>query len=608
MKKIIKLGFSLCMVLLLVPIMNISAAGKSIDDYFSRPQTAKAVAQVLKKTDDITENDLRTVKSLSLYEDDGHVSFDSDLGKLENLESLSIANTGWTSLDGIEVLQNSLTSLSLSNLPIEDIAALESLMNLKSLTFTEQSDITHNAIASNENFLVPVENLKLNTFTSFFSPFSDEHLVSLSKIESLTSLTLKHSMVTTIVPIANLTDLKTLNLSDAQLTNLDGVESMHNLSTLNVSVSDRGRERNQITDFSALTYPYSETGVRRKLSIDGLTPMLTMSYDTENDVYFLDLDCIVPPTASVGYEPLKLSEYDIPYYGTFDDDGRVVYDNEHVEEIINSGHIDFSAGNFLLLSSDRSYDAQGVMWMRINAVDLPELVYHTVTFNSNDGSEVTSQSILDKEKVAQPEAPIREGYTFDGWFQDSALEQAFDFDTVIEADLTLHAKWSKIDVYHTVTFNSNDGSEVTSQSILDKEKVAQPEAPIREGYTFDGWFQDSALEQAFDFDTIIESDLTLHAKWNKIDVYHTVTFNSNDGNEIASQSILDKEKVAQPEAPIREGYTFDGWFQDSALQQAFDFDTIIESDLTLHAKWNKIDVYHTVTFNSNDGNEIASQS
>ncbi|WP_415540410.1 InlB B-repeat-containing protein, partial [Erysipelothrix anatis] len=62
--------------------------------------------------------------------------------------------------------------------------------------------------------------------------------------------------------------------------------------------------------------------------------------------------------------------------------------------------------------------------MRINAVDLPELVYHTVTFNSNDGSEVTSQSILDKEKVAQPEAPIREGYTFDGWFQDSALEQA----------------------------------------------------------------------------------------------------------------------------------------------------------------------------------------
>ncbi len=231
-----------------------------------------------------------------------------------------------------------------------------------------------------------------------------------------------------------------------------------------------------------------------------------------------------------------------------------------------------------------------------------------MTFNSNDGSEVASQSILDKEKIAQPEAPTREGYTFDGWFQDSALEQAFDFDTVIEADLTLHAKWSKIDVYHTVTFNSNDGNEIASQSILDKEKVAQPEAPIREGYTFDGWFQDSALEQAFDFDTIIESDLTLHAKWNKIDVYHTVTFNSNDGSEVASQSILDKEKIAQPEAPIREGYTFDGWFQDSALQQAFDFDTIIESDLTLHAKWNKIDVYHTVTFNSNDGNEIASQS
>ena len=136
MKKITKLGFALCMVFLLMPIMSVNASGKSIEDYFSRPETAQAVGRELKKNENITENDLRTVKQLSLYESDGYDFFDTDLEQLENLESLSLSNTGWTSLEGIGGLQNSLKSLSLANLLIEDIAPLEELENLQTLCAT----------------------------------------------------------------------------------------------------------------------------------------------------------------------------------------------------------------------------------------------------------------------------------------------------------------------------------------------------------------------------------------------------------------------------------------------------------------------------------------
>ena len=96
-----------------------------------------------------------------------------------------------------------------------------------------------------------------------------------------------------------------------------------------------------------------------------------------------------------------------------------------------------------------------------------------MTFNSNDGSKVASQSILDKERVAQPEAPTREGYTFDGWFKDSALQQAFDFDTVIEDDLTLHAKWSKIDSDTDESGNTNHDGETPKIDVGEKKEVSE---------------------------------------------------------------------------------------------------------------------------------------
>ena len=79
---------------------------------------------------------------------------------------------------------------------------------------------------------------------------------------------------------------------------------------------------------------------------------------------------------------------------------------------------------------------------------------YTVTFDSDGGSTIESRKVAEGGTVPQPDDPTKEGYVFAGWFYgDPALE--FDFDTVINGDITLTAHWSEIAVTPTLTLEGN---------------------------------------------------------------------------------------------------------------------------------------------------------
>ena len=66
---------------------------------------------------------------------------------------------------------------------------------------------------------------------------------------------------------------------------------------------------------------------------------------------------------------------------------------------------------------------------------------YTVTFNSNGGSNVNSQTIKENQIVSKPNNPIRNGYTFLGWYYNN---NKFDFNTKINQDMTIVAQWKEI--------------------------------------------------------------------------------------------------------------------------------------------------------------------
>lgn len=69
---------------------------------------------------------------------------------------------------------------------------------------------------------------------------------------------------------------------------------------------------------------------------------------------------------------------------------------------------------------------------------------------------------------------------------------------------------------HTVTFNSDGGSEVESQTVEDGGKATEPTDPTKSGYEFDGWYSDSEFTTEWDFTTdTVTADITLYAKWTE---------------------------------------------------------------------------------------------
>jgi len=232
----------------------------------------------------------------------------------------------------------------------------------------------------------------------------------------------------------------------------------------------------------------------------------------------------------------------------------------------------------------------------IYGCELEKKKFFTVTFNSNGGTEIPVQTVIDGDKVTMPDPPELRRYTFASWYKEAELISEWDFDTdTVIADITLHAKWNSNSTRNefTVTFNSSGGSEISPITVQSGGKITKPENPIRNGYTFDAWYRNVSLTNVWNFDTnVVTANITLYAKWISIDITNefTVTFNSNGGSEISPKIVKSGEKITKPEDPKRSGYSFDAWYKNSALTNIWNFNTdVVTANMMLYAKWIKID-------------------
>ena len=226
---------------------------------------------------------------------------------------------------------------------------------------------------------------------------------------------------------------------------------------------------------------------------------------------------------------------------------------------------------------------------------------HTVTFDTNGGTPIDSQSITDGDTVEEPKAPTKDGYVFSGWLEDG---KPYDFSTPVTSDITLTAQWEKAaPAVHVVSFDTGKGTPVPSQNVTDGDKATEPDMPTLEGYEFTGWLLDG---QPYDFSTPVTGDITLTAEWVKTPVNHTVTFDTDGGAELPSQTVADGETATQPEVPVRDGYVFLGWLLNG---KAYDFSTPVTGDITLTASWEKEKpATHTIRFDTADGTTIPAQT
>ena len=210
-----------------------------------------------------------------------------------------------------------------------------------------------------------------------------------------------------------------------------------------------------------------------------------------------------------------------------------------------------------------------------------------VYFNTCGGTMTGPVKVLHKlnTPIAKPDNPTKPGHTFNGWYTDSALTQAWNFDDWVTGELRLYAGWT-VNQY-TITFDTNGGSEIAPITQDYGTEITAPDNPTRKGYTFKGW--DKEIPK-----TMPAENITVKAQW-EINQY-TITFDTNGGSEIAPITQDYGTEITAPDNPTRKGYTFKGW--DKEIPE-----TMPAENMTVKAQW-EINQY-TIAFDTNGGSEIA---
>ncbi len=73
----------------------------------------------------------------------------------------------------------------------------------------------------------------------------------------------------------------------------------------------------------------------------------------------------------------------------------------------------------------------------------PDESYFTLFLDHNDESgTVTEERVYSGETTVEPEAPVREGWLFEGWYNDPVVGRQFVFGEPLYSDRTLYAHWS----------------------------------------------------------------------------------------------------------------------------------------------------------------------
>lgn len=183
---------------------------------------------------------------------------------------------------------------------------------------------------------------------------------------------------------------------------------------------------------------------------------------------------------------------------------------------------------------------------------------YKVTFDSNGGSSVSSQTVEKGETAKKPTDPTREGYTFDGWFIDINSDDEYSFSTKVTKNITLVAKWIKDEAKaYTITFNTDGGNSVDAIKVEDGKITSLP-TPTRSGYKFLGWYSGSTK---YEVGSAVTGDITLTAKWEKEQTTSTKPSGSGTSSKPNNNGGSSTKPEPQPEPepepqPVEDKYTF----------------------------------------------------
>ncbi len=189
---------------------------------------------------------------------------------------------------------------------------------------------------------------------------------------------------------------------------------------------------------------------------------------------------------------------------------------------------------------------------------------YTISFESNDGTDVEPIKQNYATSVSAPEDPAKTGYKFVGWYSNSALTNKYTFTTIPAENITLYAKWELVS--YKITYNLDGGTNASQNPKTYTITTATITllAPSKTGYTFGGWYTDELFANKITEITLGSyGEKELFAKWDIIryEIEYIVPEGTTNTNPTTYTIETDITQLADAS---RAGYNFGGWFSDAA--------------------------------------------
>ena len=269
----------------------------------------------------------------------------------------------------------------------------------------------------------------------------------------------------------------------------------------------------------------------------------------------------------------------------------------------------------------KDWDLDNLFYTDPDVLDMPvrsDLIFVAqwwpiVTFDANGGAWSSGETIetmhyvkiqTDTEKVAAESTPVRNGYTFLGWYTAADGGVRANFEDTVNHPTTLYAHWAK---NAAVTFRIVNGTW-SGGAAEDKTVtvVLYPQADGTASGTLDASYVPQIMLPAPGYENIaggweqtpntdpngITGDVTYVYRFGSTgggsssghSTRYTLHYESNGGTAYKDERCSSGTKVTLDKTPTRESYTFTGWYADKALTQKITSVTM-NSDKTVYAGW-----------------------
>ena len=282
-------------------------------------------------------------------------------------------------------------------------------------------------------------------------------------------------------------------------------------------------------DSATVTAVYSATGIDDTVDTNEFTKPLEIVGWTYGDTPNA-------PTASVKYGTPKYT-YSTAADGEYNDivptDAGTYYVKATVEETADYSGLESNAVEFKILP--KTINSEIILTAPVkNGVPQTEMETNEYTATVVWSPEVTDKfgysTVYTATITITPKANYtvkgiaENGYTVSGAETVTNEADSATITAVYAATGSKSSGGSGSTKRYTVSFNTNGGNKITSQTVAKDNSVKEPTAPIKENFEFAGWYTDKELTTKYNFTEKVTKSFTLYAKW-------TEQKRENDGSE-----------------------------------------------------------------------------